>query len=39
MQGVVTKKHFFLVLRSFGPKKAFLLLLSREPVALLTLMA
>jgi len=38
MSGLVTKKHFFLIGRSFGYKKAFKLLFSRQPVALLVLM-
>jgi hypothetical protein len=39
MTGVVTKKDFFLVLRSFGLKKALKLFFSRERVALVTLMS
>ena len=38
MSGLVTKKHFFLVAKSFGLKKAFKLLLSQQPIALLVLM-
>jgi len=39
MKGVVTKKHFFMVVKSFGWSKAFRLLLSRKPVALLALIS
>lgn len=39
MVGVVSKKHFFLVAKEFGWRKAFKLLLSKEPVALMVLMA
>jgi hypothetical protein len=38
MTGVVTKKHFIQIWRAFGFKKAMRILLSREPVALLTLL-
>lgn len=38
MSGLVTKKHFFLVAKSFGLKKAFRILFSQQPVALLVLM-
>ena len=37
MTGVITKKHFFLILKNFGWRKAFKLLTSKEPVALLLL--
>jgi len=39
MTGLVTKKHALLVCREFGMRVALRLLLSRKPVALLTLMA
>jgi hypothetical protein len=39
VSGVVTKKHFFLVGKIFGWKKAFKILFSRKPVALMVLMA
>lgn len=39
MTGVVTKKHFFSIAKSFGWKKALKILVSRKPVALITLMA
>jgi hypothetical protein len=39
MGGVITKKHFFQIWRSFGFKKAWSILVSKEPVALMTLMA
>jgi hypothetical protein len=38
MDGVVTKKHFFLIAKAFGLKMAIKVLLSRKPVALNTLM-
>lgn len=34
MHGVVTKRHFLLVARTFGIRKALKLLFSRKPVAL-----
>lgn len=39
MTGVVTKKHFFMILKHFGMKKALQILVSRKPVALITLMS
>ena len=39
MSGLVTKKHFFLIAKSFGIRKALKVLLSSEPVALLVLMS
>lgn len=39
MSGLVTKKHFFQIASAFGIKKAFKVLLSRQPVALMELMA
>ena len=38
MQGLVTKKHFIAIWRAFGFRKAFTVLVSRQPVALLELM-
>ena len=38
MQGLVTKKHFFAIWSAFGYKKAFRILFSRKPVALMELM-
>jgi hypothetical protein len=38
MKGMVTKKHFFLIWQAFGAKKAFRILFSRKPVALITLL-
>ncbi len=38
MSGIITKKHFFLVLKTFGIRKALKLLVSRQLVALNTLM-
>lgn len=38
MQGLVTKKHFFQIAQAFGWKMAFKILVSRKPVALITLM-
>jgi hypothetical protein len=38
MNGVITKKHFFLIAKAFGLKIAIKVLLSRKPVALTTLM-
>jgi len=37
MKGLVTKKHFFAIWSAFGFKKAFRVLVSRQPVALLEL--
>ena len=37
MKGTVTKKHFFVVLKNFGWRKAIKLLLSKDGVALLIL--
>ena len=39
MKGTVTKKHFFVVWKEFGFKKALKILTSTEPVALLVLMS
>lgn len=39
MSGVVSKKHFFLIAKEFGIKKAVKVLLSKEPVALMLLIA
>ena len=39
MVGVVTKRHWRMVAREFGWRKALRLLLSRKPVALHVLMA
>lgn len=39
MSGVVTKKHFFLIWREFGFRKALRVLTSREPVALILLIS
>lgn len=39
MKGVITKKHALLVWREFGFRKAIALLLSKEPVALITLIS
>ena len=39
MAGVVTKRHFLTVAKEFGIKAAFRLLVSREPVALTTLIS
>ncbi len=39
MNGLVTKKHFFQIWIAFGLKKAVKILISREPVALMVLMA
>ena len=39
MAGVVTRRHFFLIARELGIAKALRVLLSREPVALATLMS
>ena len=39
MNGLVQKRHFWQVLRAFGFRKAVQLLISREPVALIVLMA
>jgi hypothetical protein len=39
MKGVVTRKHFLIVLREFGLRVAFKLLLSSKPVALIILMS
>jgi hypothetical protein len=39
MYGLVRKKHCLQVMRAFGLRKAILFLVSREPVALLTLVA
>jgi hypothetical protein len=38
MSGLVNKKHFFQIAKAFGFKKAFRVLLSSQPVALLVLM-
>lgn len=38
MNGVITKKHFFLVLKIFGIRKALRLLVSRRSVAINLLM-
>jgi hypothetical protein len=38
MQGVVTKRHFFQIARTFGWRKALRVLTSRRPVALTILM-
>ena len=38
MVGLVTKKHFFLIWKEFGFRKASKVLLSRQPVALMELM-
>jgi len=38
MKGVITKKHFFMVLRNFGWRKAFKLITSKDGVALMVLM-
>ena len=37
MQGVITKKNFFQIAKAFGWKKAFKILFSRKPTALLIL--
>jgi hypothetical protein len=39
MVGVITKKHWLMVGKTFGWRKAVRLLLSRKPVALSILMA
>ena len=39
MEGLVSKKHVLLVAKEFGWRKALKLLMSKEPVALLVLMA
>lgn len=38
MQGMITKKHFFLILRYFGLRKAMRILFSNNPIALNLLM-
>jgi len=38
MKGVITKRHFFMVLRNFGWRKAFKLITSKDGVALMVLM-
>ena len=38
MKGTITKKHFLMILKEFGWKKAIKILLSRKPVALTLLM-
>jgi hypothetical protein len=38
MNGTVTKKHFFIIWKEFGFKKAVKILKSKEPVALMVLM-
>jgi hypothetical protein len=38
MTGTITKKHFFQIAKAFGWKVAVKVLLSREPVALNTLL-
>jgi len=39
MYGLIRKRHCLQVLRAFGLRKAIMFLVSREPVALLTLVA
>jgi hypothetical protein len=39
MQGRITKKHFFWIAREFGLKKALLILISTDAVALNILMS
>jgi hypothetical protein len=39
MKGVVTRRHFLIVLKEFGLRVAFRLLFSSKPVALITLMS
>lgn len=38
MKGAITKKHFLIILKEFGWKKAIKILLSKKPVALTLLM-
>ncbi len=38
MQGTITKKHFLIILKEFGLKKAIKILFSQKPVALTLLM-
>lgn len=38
MQGVVTRRHVFLIAKEFGLKAAIRVLLSRKPVALTLLL-
>jgi len=38
MAGVIRKRHFFLIAKTFGIRKALRVLLSRKPVALNDLM-
>ncbi len=39
MKGVVSKKHFFKIWKSFGFKKAIKVIASKEPVALIVLIS
>ena len=39
MKGLVTKKHWLMIWKEFGFRKAMKILMSREPVALIELMA
>ena len=39
MQGRITKKHFFMIAKTFGIKKAFKVLFSKDAVALNVLMS
>ena len=38
MKGIITKKHFLLIVKEFGLKKAIKILLSQKPVVLTLLM-
>lgn len=38
MKGVITKKHFLVIAKEFGLRKAIKILLSQKPVALTLLM-
>ena len=39
MNGLVQKRHFLAIAKAFGLRKALRILISRQPVALLELMA